>query len=75
MKKQGLHTKRIQSMQTETLIKKVTTSGQSEWTKSVNRMAEELNVKDEMTVMSKERLESPFKKTYTPNSREDRKRK
>ena len=45
MKKQILHAKRIDSMQMETLIKDISKSGQSEWRKQVNELAEELTSK------------------------------
>ena len=45
MKKQILHAKRIDSMQIETLIKDISKSGQSEWRKQVNELAEELTSK------------------------------
>ena len=51
-KKQVLHAKRIDSMQNESLIKDVTSSKNNEWRKEINKIAEELNVKDLMAVMS-----------------------
>ena len=53
MKKKILHAKRIDSMQTETLIKDINKTGQSEWRKQVNNPAEELNVKVQMPVLTK----------------------
>ena len=53
MKRQILHAKHIDSMQTETLIKDINRTGQSEWRKQVNDMAEELNVKVHMPVLTK----------------------
>ena len=56
MKKQILHAKRVDSMQTEALIKDINRTGQSEWRKQVNYLAEELNVKEQMPVLSKNSL-------------------
>ena len=53
-KKQVLHAKRIDSMPNEPLIKDVTSSKNNEWRKEINKIAEKLNVKDQMAVMSKE---------------------
>ena len=55
-KKQVLHAKRIDSMQNESLIKDITSSKNNEWRKEINKITEELNVKDLMAVMSKECL-------------------
>ena len=52
-KKQVLHAKRIDSMQNEPLIKDVTSSKNNEWRKEIKKIAEELNVKDQMAVISK----------------------
>ena len=43
-------------MQNETLIQDVTLSKHSEWRQEVNKITEELNVKDQMAIMSKECL-------------------
>ena len=48
------------SIQIETLIKEVTTPEYSEWRKVVNIVAE-LNIKDQIVIMPKECLKSPFK--------------
>ena len=56
MKKQILHAKRIDSMQTETLIKDINKTGQSERRKQVNDLVEELNVKIQMPVLTKTSL-------------------
>ena len=62
MKKQILHAKRIDSMQTEVLIKDINRTGQSEWRKQVNDLAEELNVKEQMPVLSKTAWKNSYKK-------------
>ena len=56
MKKQILHVKRIDSMHTETLIKDINNMGQSEWRKQVNELAEEVNIKIQMPVLTKNSL-------------------
>ena len=55
-KKKILHTKRIDSLKDEALIKDVTSPNNSEWRKEINRIAEEFNVKDQMTVLTKTSL-------------------
>ena len=62
MKKEIPHTKRIDSMQAQNLIKDVTKTENSESRIEVNKIAEELNVKNIMTVMFKESLKGPNKK-------------
>ena len=55
-KKKILHAKRIDSLKGEALIKDVTSPNNSEWRKEINRIAEEFNVKDHMTVLTKTSL-------------------
>ena len=52
MKKQILHAKRIDSMQSKTLIKDIIKTGQREWRKHVDELVEELNAKVQMLVLS-----------------------
>ena len=56
-KKKILHAKRIDSLKGEALIKDVTSPNNSEWRKEINRIAEEFNVKDQMTVLTKTSLQ------------------
>ena len=55
-KKKILHAKRIDSLKDEALIKDVTSPRNSEWRKEIDRIAEEFNVKDQMTVLTKTSL-------------------
>ena len=50
-KKQVSRAKRIDSLQNEPLIKDVTSSKNNAWRKEINKIAQELNVKDQMAVM------------------------
>ena len=55
-KKKILHAKRIDSLKGEALIKDATSPKNSEWRKEIDRIAEEFNVKDQMTVLTKTSL-------------------